>query len=280
MSVNRVKPEFSIITPVFNRAGEVIESVKSSLRFLEESGKPGEVIVVDDASADGSFEKVSAVFEEQIGNRLVRVIRLPVNRGPTGAKQVGAEHAAGEWLIFMDSDDAFVAGASYLACAALASTPRECPVVFFRCVNKADGTLIGSAQEVPLWLDLQTYLLQGTPGECLPVVRRDCLLVIPYAEDLRGFEGLTYASLIQRFGPACVLPIILRSYCTEESGDRLSTRLAIRQRGCLIAKGYFRMVLQFGFALRGRLLPSVMRFFYHGFNCLIYSASRRLTHHL
>lgn len=280
MSVNRVKPEFSIITPVFNRAGEVIESINSSLRFLEESGKAGEVIVVDDASTDESSETVSAVFNEQIGNRLVRVIRLPVNRGPTGAKQVGAEHAKGEWLIFMDSDDVFVAGASHAVCAALASTPPECPVVFFRCIEKADGKLIGSAQEAPLWLDLQTYLLQGTPGECLPVVRRDCLLVIPYAEDLRGFEGLTYASLIQRFGPACVFPIILRSYCTDESGDRLSTRLAIRQRGCLIAKGYFRMVLQFGFALRGRLLPSVIRFFYHGFNCLIYSTLRRLTRHI
>jgi glycosyltransferase involved in cell wall biosynthesis len=280
MSVNLVKPEFSIITPVFNRAGEVIESVKSSLRFLEESGKLGEVIVVDDASNDGSFETVSVEFEEQIGNRLVRVIKLPVNRGPTGAKQVGAEHAAGEWLIFMDSDDAFVAGASHAACAALASTPLDCPVVFFRCINKADGTLIGPAQEAPLWLDLKTYLLQGTPGECLPVVRRDCLLVIPYTEDLRGFEGLTYAALIQRFGHACVFPIILRSYCTDESGDRLSTRLAIKQRGCLIAKGYLRMILKFGFRLRLSLVPSVIRFFYHGFNCLIYSTLRRLMRHI
>jgi len=279
MSFDEVKPELSIITPVYNRAGEVIESVKSSLQFLRDSRKQGEIIVIDDASTDGSFEMVSQTFEEQICNELVRVIRLPNNRGPTGAKQVGAEHAKGKWLIFMDSDDAFVAGASSAACAALDAIPLGCPVVFFRCINKANGELIGSAQESPLWLDLHTYLLQGTPGECLPVVRRDCLLEIPYEEDLRGFEGLTYATLIQRFGPACAFPVIVRSYCTDENGSRLSTRRAIRRRGCLIAKGYLRMILRFGFRLRGRLLPMAIRFLYHGFNYLIYSTLRRLRRH-
>lgn len=279
MIFNQVKPELSIITPVFNRAGEVVESIKSSLQFLQSSGKIGEIIVVDDSSTDGSFEIISKEFKEQVENRLVRMIKLEVNRGPTGAKQVGAEHAEGEWLIFMDSDDSFVVEASSAACAALVSTAQWCPVVFFRCINKTDGKLIGPKQESPLWLDLPKYLLQGTPGECLPAVRRDFLLEVPYAEDLRGFEGLTYAALIQRFGPACVFPVILRRYCTDENGGRLSTRHAIRQRGCLIAKGYLRMIFQFGFVLRERLFPTIIRFFYHGFNCLIYSTLRRLTRH-
>jgi glycosyltransferase involved in cell wall biosynthesis len=269
----------SIITPVHNRAVAVVDSVKSSLHFLQESGALGEVIVVDDASSDGSYSKVSVTFAEQVASGLVRVIRLPFNIGPTGAKQAGAAHSCGKWLIFMDSDDSFVAGASLAALITLESTPQECPVVFFRCISKTDGKLIGPAQEEVVRLDLQTFLHRGTPGECLPAVRRDCLLAIPYTIELRGFESLTYAELIQSFGSACVSPIILRNYCTEEGGERLSTKRAIRARGCLIAKGYFRMIVLFGFILRGKIFSLTIRFFYHGFNCILYSVFKRIGAH-
>ena len=268
----------SIVTPVFNRSGPVIESINSSLRFLQETGQAGEVIVVDDASSDGSSAAISTAFASQIADKIVRLISLQVNIGPTGAKQVGAEHAKGQWLIFMDSDDSFIVDSSSAACLALESVPLGCPVVFFRCIDKADGQLIGPALESLLWLDLQAFLNRGTPGECLPAVRRDYLMAVPYYADLRGFESLTYAELIQRFGPACVVPVILRRYCTNESGGRLSTRRAIRLRGCLIAKGYLRVVILFGFKLRGQLLSKIMRIFYHGLNCLLFGTFRKIGH--
>jgi glycosyltransferase involved in cell wall biosynthesis len=268
----------SIVTPVFNRAEAVIESINSSLRFLQEIGQPGEIIVVDDASSDGSFAAISNAFADQIADKIVRLISLRVNLGPTGAKQVGAEHAKGQWLIFMDSDDSFIVDSSGAACLALEAVPVGCPVVFFRCIDKVHGQLIGPSLKSLLWLDLQEFLNRGTPGECLPAVRRDYLMAVPYFAELRGFESLTYAKLIQRFGPACVVPVILRSYCTNENGGRLSTRRAIRLRGCLIAKGYLHMVILFGFKLRGQLLSMIMRIFYHGLNCLLFGTFRKIGH--
>lgn len=269
-------PVISIVTPVFNRAESVIDSIKSSLDFLQESGISGEIIVVDDASSDRSFDAVSDKFQDQIVKNVIRIIKLPFNIGPTGAKQVGAVNSCGQWLIFMDSDDLFIASAAQLACISLMSVPQECPIVFFRCINKVNGKLIGPSYDSQAWIDLQMYLKRGTPGECLPAVRRDYLLKVPYSTDLRGFESLTYAQLIQKFGPACLSPIILRSYCTDDSRGRLSSRRSIRSRGCLIAKGYARMIILFGHNLRGQFLSMMIHFFYHSLNCLLYSFLKKI----
>ena len=98
----------SIITPVFNREKSVIDSVKSSLNFLDKCDRVGEIIIVDDASTDNSCSVINDTFDQQITSKLIRLIVLKKNLGPTGAKQIGAENAVGNWLIFMDSDDLFV----------------------------------------------------------------------------------------------------------------------------------------------------------------------------
>lgn len=58
--------------------------------------KEAEVIVVDDASTDGTAEKA-----ESLG---AKVIRMEKNAGPSAARNLGAKHAQGEILFFVDSD--------------------------------------------------------------------------------------------------------------------------------------------------------------------------------
>lgn len=263
--------EITIVTPVFNRVNDILASIQSSLSFLGESGFLGEIILVDDASSDGSADAVLERYSEVIHAGIIYVVRLPSNCGPTGAKQAGAERARGNWIIFMDSDDFFVTGVGADFRTTLELTPPLCPIVFFRCIDKVRGELIGSAEKVTRELDFNYYLANGTPGECLPVVRREYLLKVPYVEDLRGFEQITYASLIQKFGSAWIVPLAARIYCTTEDGDRLSTKYALRRRGCLLARGYFRMLMKFGFRLRWRIPSTVSRILYHMFNCIIFA---------
>ena len=87
-------------------------------------------------------------------------------------------------------------------------------------------------------LNFRSFVNKGTPGECLPVVRTDCLMKIPYSADLRGFEGLTYFELILKYGPAYLSTLILRKYCTEENLSRLSTKKA-KEEGLCHSKGIF-----------------------------------------
>ena len=92
-------PRVSVIVATYNRR----ELVKETLLALSrQKAPPFEVIVVDDASTDGSFEAIA-----EMGARLGlagRVVRLGRNQGPAGARNVALLHARGEVLAFTDSD--------------------------------------------------------------------------------------------------------------------------------------------------------------------------------
>lgn len=74
-----------------------------------------EIIVVDDASDDGSAD-----LAERMG---ARVMRLPVQRGPALARNRGAAVAAGPILFFVDADVLLPAGAVAQVAAAFAREP-------------------------------------------------------------------------------------------------------------------------------------------------------------
>ena len=91
--------KISVIIPVYNTektVGAAIESV------LAQSEQDFEVIAVDDGSPDGAA-KVLAEYAAR--DSRVRVIRQ-ANRGLSGARNTGLDNAKGEWITFLDSDDA------------------------------------------------------------------------------------------------------------------------------------------------------------------------------
>src|SRR5437660_1302309 len=88
--------QFSIIITSHNQANFIRDAVESALAQLH---GPNEVIVVDDASNDGS----QAILEEY-GER-VRLVRLQKNVGAGSARNAGIAAANGEFLVFLDGDD-------------------------------------------------------------------------------------------------------------------------------------------------------------------------------
>ncbi len=90
-------PLLSVVIPTWNRAGLVSEAIESAL--LQREGAV-EVIVVDDASTDGTADALAGRF----GSR-IRLLRMPERRGPGAARNAGVRVATGELLAFLDSDD-------------------------------------------------------------------------------------------------------------------------------------------------------------------------------
>jgi GT2 family glycosyltransferase len=87
------KSTLSIVIPVYNGG----EAFRRCLSSLSQSVSPTtEIIVVDDGGTDDSWQ-----LAEAFG---ARVIRLPINRGPAHARNVGALAAKGELLFFIDAD--------------------------------------------------------------------------------------------------------------------------------------------------------------------------------
>jgi len=87
----------SVVIPTYNRASFLEETIDS---VLAQTFQRFELIVVDDGSTDGTQEILSGYGEK------IRVI-TQANQGPSAARNRGIEEAKGEWIAFLDSDDAW-----------------------------------------------------------------------------------------------------------------------------------------------------------------------------
>ena len=87
----------SAIIPAFNRRSEILRAIASC---LGQTRPPDEILVIDDASTDGTADAVRALQDSRI-----ILLRHARNRGAAAARNTGIEAATGEWIAFLDSDD-------------------------------------------------------------------------------------------------------------------------------------------------------------------------------
>lgn len=93
-------PLVSVILPTFNRENSIQRSVNSVLR---QSFTNFELIIIDDASTDGTREKI-----ESIQDKRIRYIAHGKQRGAGAARNTGIVEARGKYIAFQDSDDEWV----------------------------------------------------------------------------------------------------------------------------------------------------------------------------
>lgn len=98
-----VQPFISIIVPVYN-VGEYLEACINSI--LQQTYEYFELLLVDDGSTDGSGD-ICDMYGEK--DSRIRVFHKD-NGGVSSARNVGLDHAIGEWVYFVDSDDEVLIG--------------------------------------------------------------------------------------------------------------------------------------------------------------------------
>ena len=90
--------KISIIIPVYNTEKYIERCIKSVLKQTYENI---EIICVDDGSTDKS-----GIILDRLGNQDNRLIVIhKTNEGVTEARNAALEHASGEYIGFVDSDD-------------------------------------------------------------------------------------------------------------------------------------------------------------------------------
>jgi len=94
----KLKKRFSIIIPTYNRP-QLLQQCLEGITRLETPAQGFEVIVVDDGS-EASTEEITRLFLERLALQVIR----QSNSGPALARNIGARHASGEWLVFLDDD--------------------------------------------------------------------------------------------------------------------------------------------------------------------------------
>ncbi len=91
----------SIVIPIHNEEPAILPLYDRLTTVLETMNKPYEILFVDDASTDRSFDLLANLVETD--GRL-KVIRLRRNFGQTAALSAGFDEAQGDVIISMDGD--------------------------------------------------------------------------------------------------------------------------------------------------------------------------------
>lgn len=92
----------SIIMPAYNAEKTLDYAVRS---VLAQTYKDFELIIINDCSKDKTAELIQALMRE---DGRIRMLNNDKNKGVSVTRHRGVEVAVGEWLAFLDSDDAWV----------------------------------------------------------------------------------------------------------------------------------------------------------------------------
>ena len=92
----------SVVIPCY-RCGLTVRRALASI--VQQSSRPQEVILVDDASGDDTWSTLTAFEAAHPG--WVRLVQLPHNRGAASARNAGWAVATQPCIAFLDADDAW-----------------------------------------------------------------------------------------------------------------------------------------------------------------------------
>ncbi|MEB3191205.1 MAG: glycosyltransferase family 2 protein, partial [Snowella sp.] len=93
----------SVIIPCYNSAQTIERAIQS---VAQQSLKPQEVIVIDDASSDNTIEILQSL-QNHYGKDWLKLVTLEKNAGPSFARNQGWNLASQDYIAFLDSDEAW-----------------------------------------------------------------------------------------------------------------------------------------------------------------------------
>ncbi len=186
-------PLLSVVIPCLNRARLIRRALTS---VLSQDFADFEVIVVDDGSTDGSAEAVASYSDPR-----VRLVRHEVNRGCCPARNTGAAHARGEWVVTFDSDDELLPGAlNRMHELAVATPPEISRLVFMHRLD--DGSLSPQPPLIDEVWDYETFLRRRErmrrQVELLTCTRRSTFAELRFP-DSRAWETAYWYRFGRRF---------------------------------------------------------------------------------
>lgn len=94
-----VKNQVSIITPNYNGVRYLSYAIES---VLNQTWDNWEMIIIDDCSTDQS---ISMIEQYRAKEPRIKLLFSQNNAGPANARNIGLNHASGQYIAFLDSDD-------------------------------------------------------------------------------------------------------------------------------------------------------------------------------
>jgi glycosyltransferase involved in cell wall biosynthesis len=200
-------PFFSVVVTTYNRERIVRRAVDSC---LGQTFEDLEVVVVDDASSDGTVAGLECSYDDP----RLRVVVHERNRGINPARHTGAVAARGEWILVVDSDWELMPEALERLRAVIEALPEGVRVVRFRLLWD-DGSV------TPRFVPAEPYGYEGRirwaeeeggedAGRCIQAA---VFADTPYIADRRGaMEWLFELDLAKAETTLCLDEVLGREH--------------------------------------------------------------------
>ena len=95
--------KITIVVPIYNVALYITDCIQSIISQTYQ-GKI-ECLLIDDCGTDNSMEIVEGILKSYQGKIDFKICHHNRNRGLSAARNTGINHATGEYIYFLDSDD-------------------------------------------------------------------------------------------------------------------------------------------------------------------------------
>lgn len=180
------EPKITAIVPVYNVISYIDETIHS---LLNQTLKDIEIILVDDGSTDGSFEKIIS-YGEKYDN--ICVAKEP-NAGPGMARNNGLSIAKGKYISFVDSDDILPERALEIMYEAAEREQVGIVTGISVSFNNSRSWFIGGHFKKGVFKRGRKTLLQNpemlyTLGPCNKLYRRDVVQDIRFPDSIKVAE--------------------------------------------------------------------------------------------
>ena len=156
------RPLVSVITPAYNSARFITETIKS---VQTQTYPRWEMIVVDDGSQDNTRELVESKAEE---DGRILLVRLSKNAGPAVARNTAMEKARGRYIAFLDSDDLWLPTKLEKQLASMQEKDAAFSFTSYRKIDET-GKVLSAPAPIPSLIDYKG-LLKNTVIGCLTVM--------------------------------------------------------------------------------------------------------------
>jgi len=183
----------SIVVPVFNEADNLEALVLAIGDALIDTGRPFELIVIDDGSRDGSWAVLLALAR---AHSWVRPLGLVRNYGQSTALQAGFDHVTGGYVVTLDGD--------------LQNDPTDIPLLLSRLDNDPSVDCISgwrkSRQDATLTRKIPSWVANALISRVTRVSLHD------YGCALKAYRADVIANLrlygeLHRFIPALAVEV-------------------------------------------------------------------------
>lgn len=195
----------SVVIPCYRAAGTVARAVES---VLGQTRPPGQILLVDDGSGDGTLAALQALAARSPG--LIEVVTLAQNEGAAAARNAGWELAREDYVAFLDADDVWPPWKLELQHGFVSAHPQAAisgGETLIAPTDWATETPPDSGQ-APRRLSLNVMLVRNLLSTSTVMVRRD--LGLRFASGKRHCEDyLLWMELIAEGHEGYLLPMPL-----------------------------------------------------------------------